>query len=74
MINAFGTEYNVLLDVPEEKLKDVAHEKLVNIIMLNREGKVKIKPGYDGVYGEVVLDDGAKIKKAQSSLTSYIKK
>jgi len=74
MIDSFGSELNVLLDVPEEKLKDVANEKLVKVIMLNREGKVKIKPGYDGVYGEIVLGNDAKIKKAQSNLMSYVKK
>jgi len=28
--------------------------KLVQLILDNREGKINIKPGYDGKYGELV--------------------
>jgi len=56
LIKNFNTEYNILLDVPFEKLKMVVDEKLAHLIVLNRENKLKISPGYDGVYGKIVLD------------------
>jgi len=33
---------------------------LVDLILKNRQGKIKVKPGYDGVYGEAVLEDEVK--------------
>ena len=44
---------------------------LVSLIMKNRKGEIKVKPGYDGVYGEAILDDekdNDEIKKEQKSL------
>ena len=31
-------------------------KNLVNLIIKNREGKIKVKPGYDGEYGKAVLE------------------
>jgi len=31
--------------------------ELIELILLARDGKLKIKPGYDGVYGEVALQE-----------------
>src|SRR3989344_907516 len=66
LIKHFGNEFNVLLNASEDELKKVVHEKLARIIMLNREGKLRIKPGYGGVYGQVVLDEKDKIKTQKS--------
>ena len=59
MIEAFGNEYNILLNVQKKDLLECAgvNEKIADIIMKNRNGKIKVKPGYDGVYGELILDD-----------------
>ncbi|MFH0831919.1 MAG: endonuclease Q family protein [archaeon] len=57
LINAFGSEFNILLDAEKEKLARVTDKKLVDIILLNREGKIKVKPGFDGVYGEAMLQE-----------------
>ncbi|MBU0461207.1 MAG: endonuclease Q family protein [Nanoarchaeota archaeon] len=46
-----GSEFDVLLKIPEAKLAEVVHPKIAETIMLNREGKIELKPGYDGVYG-----------------------
>lgn len=70
--NEFGSELNVLLEAPEEKLKLITHEKIVKIIMKNRNGKLKIQPGYDGVYGKLVLGNSTSIKQPQKRLDSFL--
>ncbi len=56
LISKFGNEFNILLNVKKENLiKEKVNDILIELIMLGREGKLKVKPGYDGVYGEVLL-------------------
>ncbi|MBI2143149.1 DNA helicase UvrD [Candidatus Woesearchaeota archaeon] len=59
LIERFGNEFNVLLDAAEEELKKVVDEKLAAAIMKNREGRIKVEPGYDGVYGKPILNGGS---------------
>lgn len=70
LIKEFGNEFNVLLNVSEDELKKVVHEKLVRVILMNREGKLSILPGFDGVYGVIELDEKDKIK-TQKSLNEF---
>ncbi|MDP2628405.1 MAG: endonuclease Q family protein [Nanoarchaeota archaeon] len=51
LIMEFGNEFNLLLKVPKEKIAKFSDEKLADLILKNREGKIKVKPGYDGEYG-----------------------
>ena len=51
MINKFGSELDILLNTSEKELKQVIEPKLVNLIIKNRNGKIKVQPGYDGEYG-----------------------
>lgn len=58
LISHFGNELKVLLEASgNEILKVVENEKIANGILLNREGKIKVIPGYDGVYGKPVFGD-----------------
>ena len=57
LIKEFGDEFNILLNVDKDKLLKVVDEKIVELILENREGKIKVKAGYDGVYGEMVLEE-----------------
>jgi len=52
LIENFGSELNVLLKADKEKLAQfVKNELLLELIIKNRENKIEVKPGYDGVYG-----------------------
>ena len=56
LINRFGTEFNILLDAPQEEIEKVVDNKLASAIIANREGKLKIQPGYDGEYGKPLFE------------------
>ena len=58
LIKEFGNELDILLKIQKESLlgKSV-DEKLVDLIIKNREGKIKVIPGYDGEYGKAVLGE-----------------
>lgn len=57
ILKAGKNEFDILLNVPKEDLLKVADEQIVDIIMKNREGKLEIKPGFDGEYGVPLLGD-----------------
>jgi PHP family Zn ribbon phosphoesterase len=68
----FGSELDVLLNVEEERLKLVVDQRLVDIIAKNREGKLKVQPGYDGVYGKLMLNGNISSKQPQKRIDGYI--
>ena len=46
---ALGSELGVLLEIEKEKLLEACGEdRLVDAIMLNRQGKIEVTPGFDG--------------------------
>jgi len=53
LTSEFNNEFNILLNVPESDLKNIAPEQVALGILRAREGKVNIEPGYDGVFGKV---------------------
>lgn len=55
LIEKGGSEFRVLLDLSCEDLRAITLPEIVEGIRRNREGMVKIEPGYDGVYGTVSL-------------------
>ncbi len=57
LIDDFNNEFNILLSVSKEKLlSKIDNKKLVKLIIKNRKGDIKVKPGYDGVYGKALLN------------------
>ena len=57
LIKAFDNEINVLLNVNEDELKKTTTEKIAEIIIKNREGRIEVKPGYDGEYGKPIFNE-----------------
>ncbi len=48
-----GSEFHILLYMPEEEILEKCPPKIAAGIINVRKGKVKIIPGYDGVYGTI---------------------
>ncbi|MFW5847218.1 MAG: endonuclease Q family protein [Nanoarchaeota archaeon] len=73
LIKNFKNEFEILLNVSSDDLKKVINNDLVDLILKNRQGKIRVKPGYDGEYGEVLLDNkdiiGEKIDEEEKQST-----
>lgn len=82
LIDKFDNELNVLLFAKKEELEKAVDERLAEKIIENRNGRIKIQPGYDGEYGYPVFDENdikktkkgevKKIKKSQKDLTEFL--
>jgi len=70
LIKNFGNEYNALMNVSYDELSKVADRRLASTIIKNRDNKLKIMPGYDGVYGEIILEKEDIISR-NKSITEY---
>ena len=55
LIEKFGDEYTVLIDAPLDALAQVVDASIAQAIVKVRDGTAKVTPGYDGVYGQLVL-------------------
>ena len=56
LIDKFGDEYTVLIDASKDALTKIVDEKIADTIVRVRTGSVKVIPGYDGVYGKLLLN------------------
>ena len=63
LLKQFKSEFNILLNTPKEELAKLIDPKLVDLILRNRNGEIKIKPGFDGVYGRPLLEKREKEKQ-----------
>jgi len=59
LIDKFGSEFEILLYTEKEDLlKELPGDaRLVELILKNRQGQIKVKPGFDGQYGEAMLGE-----------------
>ena len=53
LLDKFDNELEILLNVSQKELEEVALSEIAEGIIRVREGKVFIEPGYDGVYGKI---------------------
>lgn len=55
LVEKFGDEYTVLIDAPLEGMVQVVDAPIAQAVVKVRDGTAKVTPGYDGVYGQLVL-------------------
>jgi uncharacterized protein (TIGR00375 family) len=70
LVDKFGDEYKVLIDASKEALSEVVEQPVAEAIMRVREGSVTVVPGYDGVYGKLVLGADAAAPRLKPSRAS----
>lgn len=57
LVQRFGSEFHILLDLPAEVLLEEFPGRVGQAVLKVRQGDVEIRPGYDGVYGQVKIFD-----------------
>jgi uncharacterized protein (TIGR00375 family) len=55
LIEAFGSELSVLLDVPAQDIAALVGDRIAEGVTRMRAGTVVISPGFDGEYGRVTI-------------------
>lgn len=55
LIQKFGNEYTVLIDAPKEAISTIGDECIAETILRVRQRTAEIIPGYDGVYGKLIV-------------------
>ncbi len=57
LIGRFGDEYAVMLEAPQDEIALVSNDELAEAIIMVRDNKIAVIPGYDGVYGKLIFSD-----------------
>lgn len=57
-----NSELDILIEMPVEQLTKLADDRLIGLILFNRHGRIKVKPGYDGEYGIPMLEEQKQTK------------
>jgi uncharacterized protein (TIGR00375 family) len=74
----FGSEYAVLIDASRGEMSEIVDPRIAEAITRVREGKADVFPGYDGVYGQLLIfpeqnEAISKIAKVgQQSLADFV--
>jgi PHP family Zn ribbon phosphoesterase len=75
-VKKFGYEYTVLIDAPKEEMSKIVDPRIAEAIVRVREEKAKVIPGYDGVYGQLVIFDQEQEvtpqKSSQKSISDFM--
>ena len=77
LIASFGDEYTVLIDASREKMSKIVDPQIAEAIVRVREEKAQVIPGYDGVYGQLVIfdekvEDVDHLKPKQRSMADFM--
>ena len=74
LVERFGNEYNVLFDASREEMIKVVDVPIAQAVVKVRDGSAKVIPGYDGVYGKLVLGENTEVLKPRSPIAKVQQK
>lgn len=63
MVTHGGNEFSLLLDASLQDLQSLSDERVAQMILRMREGKISWRAGYDGIFGEPHKDENAHAQK-----------
>jgi len=75
LTSKLGGEYFILLEASREDiLKATGDVKLAELIMAQRTGSLRIRPGFDGVYGKPILkpDEDERLGRTPKKLEDFL--
>jgi PHP family Zn ribbon phosphoesterase len=67
LIEKFGNEYFVLLNAKKDDIEMVAGKEIAATIIGIREGRMRVAPGYDGLYGKLEKIDSIDKQKTRKA-------
>jgi len=73
LVARFGDEYTVLIDAPVDSMVKIVEPRIAEAIVRVREEKVKVVPGYDGVYGQLVIFEEQEKQQTQQKAVEKVK-
>jgi len=71
LISHFKNEFNILLNVSFQDLKNITLPEIAQGIIKARNGEVYIEPGYDGVFGKIRIFSPQEKQKAPGQTTLF---
>ena len=71
LVQRVGTEFEILVDLPEEALRKNLPLKVAEGILRVRSEQIEILPGYDGEYGEVKIFGKGQPQVGEKQLTLF---
>ena len=58
LIKEFGNEFEILIKISREEFTNKnVDDKIIELIIRNRNGKIKVQPGFDGEYGKALIGE-----------------
>jgi PHP family Zn ribbon phosphoesterase len=70
LIERGGSEFRILMDLPEKEMRTFMEDRLVEGIRRIRQGLIRVRPGYDGVYGQVKIFEKEAVSEKSSAQMS----
>ncbi|MEM2181649.1 MAG: endonuclease Q family protein [Nitrososphaerota archaeon] len=57
LVNKLGPEYEILLNIPLNEIASIGGHGIAELIRKMRSNELKIIPGFDGVYGKLIINE-----------------